>query len=121
MKEDIHYLPFLDILKGIAIFLMVLAHILAWSFQDSSFLQQPLSVLSHNEQNAAFVYKIIYSFHMPLLFFVSGYLFYKRTKDYNGHYVIKVLKGRVKRLLIPYVATGIFVYLLRGYWGYWFL
>ena len=93
-------LIYIDILKAFGIFLVILGHVL----NDN---KHPVS-------------HFIYSFHMPLLFFVSGFLFYKAI-DYNRVTVVKIFTKRIQRILIPYVFTGIFVYILRGYFGYWFL
>lgn len=116
MKE---YYPHLDVLKGIAILLMVMGHVIAWSYPDWHFLTDSWKEMPIQQFNASFVWKIIYSFHMPLLFFVSGYLFYK--KDAITFKVVKtVFTRRVQRLLIPYLTTGFFVLILKGYFGYWF-
>lgn len=66
------YYPYLDVLKGIAILLMVMGHVIIWTL-DKSFIHQLVLSLSGNELYLSLVYKIIYSFHMPLLFFVSGF------------------------------------------------
>lgn len=67
---------YLDILRGIGIFYVILGHIV----------------------HISYVFQYIYSFHMPLFFFISGMLFapskYKSTSDY--------IKKKAKSLLIPY-------------------
>jgi len=70
----------LDNLKGFGIILVVLGHIAS-----------PISSL-------------IYSFHMPLFFVITGYLF--NEEKLNRHFVIKNLK----RIFIPF-----FVFLLLGF------
>lgn len=109
---------FLDALKGFAILLMVMAHIIAWNFSDWHII----STISHstptNVMNAGFLWQLIYSFHMPLFFLVSGYLTYKSLSLYGGG---DAFIKRSKRLLIPYISTGFFLLLLKGYYGYWFL
>lgn len=79
---------YLDILRGIGIFYVVWGHII------------------HNGS----VFQYIYSFHMPLFFFISGVLFipskYKSTSDY--------IKKKVKSLLIPYF----FFYITCLVWWY---
>lgn len=69
----------IDVMKGIAILCVILGHI------DS------LSDIGKN---------LIFSFHMPLFFIVAGY-FYKPVNNYRE----KLIKD-VKRLIIPYIATG---------------
>lgn len=61
------YSPYLDVLKGIANLLMVMGHVIPWTL-DKSFIHQPVLSLSGNEFYLSLVYKIIYSFHMPLFF-----------------------------------------------------
>lgn len=56
---------------------------------------------------------------MPLLFFVSGFLFYK-SDALTFEKVKVILNKRIQRLLIPYITTGFFVLFLKGYFGYWF-
>ena len=49
----------------------------------------------------------LYTFHMPLFFFVSGYLFYK-TKSFERYTFAAYIKKRSFRLMLPYVVlTGI--------------
>lgn len=49
--------------------------------------------------------KVIYSFHMPLFVFLSGYLFYANIDKIKslGQYAIK----RAKRLLVPFLFMGL--------------
>ena len=61
MKERLEYL---DQMKGIAIWLMVIGHVMLFSFKVSDTpVQQMLGI-----------------FDMPIFFFVSGYLAYKTTR-----------------------------------------
>lgn len=78
---------YLDIAKGIGIILVVWAHIM-------------LVGSSH---------QIIYAFHMPLFFFISGMLF-KKDK-YDSFYLF--LKQRAERLFVPYVLYSIVS------WSFW--
>ena len=95
LAKAVHLMPnrkrleYLDIAKGIGIILVVLGHIL---------VQSPLVIW-------------IYSFHMPLFFFLSGYLFYFNKETRFGKFLYK----KVKSILIPYFIYAIAVYL------YWFL
>lgn len=68
----------IDIFKGIGILLVVIGHILA-----EQKVYTPL-------------YNIIYMFHMPLFFFISGYL-YKQNNNIGTH-----IKDKAIQLLIPY-------------------
>ncbi len=74
----------LDLLKGFAIFLMVFDHV-GWG---------------------DIVHTYIQSFHMPLFFVVSGYL-------WNNEYsVAEVAKKRAKSVMIPYASFATFYMLL---------
>ena len=76
----------IDIAKGICIFLMVMGHAAV----------------------PGFVFKWIYSFHMPFFFLVSG-MFFNPVKYDKWHCF---LKSRVKGLVIPYFSLSVFVTML---------
>ncbi len=80
---------FIDIAKGIGILSVVWAHILlvGWS------------------------HKVIYAFHMPLFFFISGFLF--NENKYPSFNVF--IKKRFTRLIIPYFIYSVVT------WGVWAL
>ncbi len=73
----------LDLIKGFAILLVVLGH--AIQFNDLE------------NFNSNIVFRIIYSFHMPLFMFVSGYISY-RTFDGSKAKLFK----RFKSLIVPF-------------------
>lgn len=75
----------IDFLKGIAIFSVVLAH--CWLLDRE-------------------IFHFIYSFHMPLFFCISGYLFSakKKYKDF--------LVGKIKNLIIPYILFFVFSFIV---------
>lgn len=92
----------IDIVKGIAIILVVFGHLLQYSIKPSGadFFEN-------------LVFKIIYSFHMPLFIFVSGYLLAFSLKRRN---IYDTFKSRIRSLIVPYVAwvlIDIIVYLLK--------
>lgn len=86
MTETKRY-DYLDIAKGLGILAVVWAHIMlvGWS------------------------HKVIYAFHMPLFFFISGMLFRREKYSSFGQFVGK----RAKRLLVPYLIYSIVT------WGIW--
>ncbi|WP_028973460.1 acyltransferase family protein [Spirochaeta cellobiosiphila] len=49
----------------------------------------------------------LYSFHMPLFFFISGIL----AKSGKEHSIFKFIKNRAERLLVPYFMFALFSYL----------
>ena len=111
----IERLEYIDALKGFAILLVVIGHVIPWSFlafEDVTSMS-PCPVL---------LWKIIYSFHMPLFIFISGFLFGQSHFYSFKEYVMKMWK-KTKMLLIPYVACGILVFMWRGVreWTYWYL
>ncbi|AKB47133.1 O-acetyl transferase [Methanosarcina sp. Kolksee] len=84
-------LYWIDTLKGIGIILVVLAH-----------YSLPIALDTY-----------IFSFHMPLFFFISGFLFDFSKYTESASYFVK---GRFKSLIVPYfcfaVITCIFYFLL---------
>ena len=71
----------LDIAKGIAMILVVFAHV----------------------NYTPDILVLIYSFHMPLFFMISGMLF--RKEKYSN--IIQFLKRRIKTLIIPYLLFSL--------------
>ena len=60
-----------------------------------------LMIVGHLNQLPLWFEKWIFSFHMPLFFFLSGYLYkFKSLRD--------VVKGGFKSLVYPYLATTLF-------------
>lgn len=77
-QNNEHRQTYLDIAKGIGIILMIIGH---------SFGPQILI-------------KIIYSFHMPLFFLISGYLF--NEKKWSSLGIKKLIKYKLKAYIMPY-------------------
>lgn len=84
MKERIDWL---DVAKGIGIFLVV---------------------LGHNSITPGF-FGWIYSFHMPLFFYLSGFLF--SADKYNS--TLDFIKRKAQTLLLPYLSFFVLIYI---YW-----
>lgn len=74
---------YMDFLKGICVFLVIIGH----SIVNIPGMNMPLN--------------LIYSFHMPLLMFVSAYIEESSRKKYTGN-LGHALKKRAESLLIPY-------------------
>lgn len=72
-----------------------------------------LVVLGHspNEEGIPFLSKWIYSFHMPLFIFISGYLFYLTTKDICNVKLFDFIKKKFIRLILPYIVISSIAYL----------
>lgn len=80
-------ITWLDAAKGYGILLVIFAHV------DYSYLRN-----------------IIYTFHMPLFFFLSGYVF--SQKESFGSF----LWSKVRRIIIPYFCLGIPMIIFDVYW-----
>ena len=77
MKQTINRLSELDILRGIAIFLVVFGHI----------------------THIAELRNYIWGFHIPIFFFISGLLF--KPDKYNSFN--DFLRNKIRNLIIPYI------------------
>lgn len=77
----------MNIFKGIGIFLVVLGH----SFPDGA-----------GSENYRFLHQLIYSFHMPLFFLVSGFFAKRVCEITNFQEYIFLTKDKLKRLIVPY-------------------
>lgn len=99
---------FIDIVKGIAIFLMLWGHCIQCCYTGSG--------LDFYENG---MFRFIYTFHMPLFMLVSGYLFFS---SFSKRDLKELLVHRVQGLLQPiifgsffcFLVTTSFFYALRG-------
>lgn len=83
---------FIDYLKGVAIFLVIWGHAIQYSPHNNfDFLL-----------NSVFIF--IYSFHMPLFMFISGYLYLYSFKNRSFK---KVLQNRFFQLIIPIMSWSL--------------
>lgn len=90
MKERLLYI---DALRGFAIFLVVLGHILIFNGYEKSIITTT-----------------IYSFHMPLFMFISGYVArysYKKIEDIKSFY--NTVLRKFITILLPYIVFCVFV------------
>lgn len=91
-------LDYLDIAKGIGIILVVIGHCIPDAASPAGVSVPFYRVLHH----------VIYSFHMPLFFFIAGFLTYKQGQSVlTSKNKIARIKKRVQRLLVPYLFVGI--------------
>ena len=103
-------LQYIDALRGIAIFLVILAH--AFMFNGLSPVNEPESPL------ACFWYNATFYFHLPLFFFISGY-FLSDTPQNLKNTSLQIWK-KVRQLFIPFLVCSFLLALWKGY-TYWFL
>ncbi len=85
MRNVIKRIPELDIFKGLAIVLVVSGHIILKNWEGA--------LDSHP------AYTWIYSFHMPIFFFISGFLIHYTFADKSA---VKGLWRKSLALLVPY-------------------
>ncbi len=83
---------YIDIIKGIAIILVVIGHCIQFGsgrayFDSEAFFNDPL-------------FKFIYSFHMPLFMLVSGYLFANTIKRTTN----VIIKKKIATILLPLIS-----------------
>lgn len=83
-----HY-DWIDLTKGFAMILVILAHSMEWFSSD---LGLRLLILP-----------FIYSFHIPLFFFISGFLF-SSDKSFK-----RFTLRRIKSLLLPYITFAVII------------
>lgn len=94
----------IDNLRGIIIFLMVSGHI-----------ERAINTSLASKNIIFLVFdKLLYSFHMPVMFFLSGLLF-KSSKDlYNGQLKKRVYLREIIKIIIKlYIPYLVWIY---GYW-----
>lgn len=79
-----------------------------------------LVVLGHSgfeetiiQQKLYGIHSWIYSFHMPLFFMVSGYLFSLTNSDFKSIDYAAFMKKKFIRLLIPYFVLGVVLYFIK--------
>ena len=87
-------IDWIDVAKGIGILLVIISHV------EEHFVGTPNAILKGP----------IYTFHMPLFFFVSGYLF-----SMKGSFK-EFFKNKCKRILLPYFCLGTILVLFDIYW-----
>lgn len=89
------YYDEINIARGIGILLVVLGHSFpSWEggIKNEFFL---------------YLFRFIYSFHMPLFFFLSGFVSYKLLVLKSSKEKINGIKSKLKRLIIPYLVISI--------------
>lgn len=78
---------YIDAIRGFAILVVVLGHI--------------LNIGTGNYDENELLHRIIYAFHMPLFFFISGIVSYKKTEVWTGMYFMKFVKRKSLVLIVP--------------------
>ncbi len=70
-----------------------------------------LVVIGHSYKNTAGIFWIIYRFHMPLFFMISGYLFNNKRsfKDFAKRKYTTIIKPYLIYFVISYAVTNLFL------------
>lgn len=97
LKSDVRFEE-IDVTKGIAITLVVLGHVLASCYGDGFLLR-----IDSMSYASTVLWKYVYSFHMPLFMFVSGFVVFNPSKKYTTSQIGK----RCLSYLIPYFILGL--------------
>ena len=87
--ETKKYFEWIDLAKGLAMILVIFAHSMEWFSSD-------LGVKT-------FLLPLIYSFHIPLFFYVSGFLFSKNIS------IGKFSKKLLKNFVLPYITFSVII------------
>ncbi|MBR3606526.1 MAG: acyltransferase family protein [Lachnospiraceae bacterium] len=93
-------LGIINIIKAIGILLVIFGHAIQYASGEQ--------VLSSGLFFEDFLFKFIYSFHMPLFMLVSGYLFYNTVEKYQGK---QLLLNRWHRLAQPILVWAFFPFM----------
>ena len=88
---------YLDFVKGIAVFLVVYGHCIQYFSICGDFFEN-------------IIFKYIYSFHMPLFMFISGYLFFRTV---SRHTLRDTLMRKWRGILVPAIVWGGLYYIVE--------
>lgn len=91
-EKTLHY-DWVDAAKGLGIVFVVLGHAIADTMPNVPIFEK--------------IFQIVYSFHMPLFFFLSGFCGIKALQKRQLHEKEAYILERFKRLMIPYFFVGI--------------
>lgn len=90
-------ITYIDMAKGFAILMVVTGHIAQYCIKGKS---------------AESVFDFIYSFHMPLFFFLSGYVASLSRNKIELGQVWSFVQKKIRTLVLPFFIWGVVVYFL---------
>lgn len=96
-RDKDNYIEWIDYAKGIGIILVVIGHAIRDEMRINSVIYD-------------YLYTIIYFFHMPLFFFVSGYLF--ERSSLSGLSKSVLLKKKICSILMPFIFYSVFIFIV---------
>lgn len=94
--------PYLDIIKAILILLVIIGHSIQYG-SGSTYLEKQLFFNNY-------LFKFIYSFHMPLFIIISGYLSYNSL---NKNSLKETFISKFKSLIIPLFFWSIIPFIIN--------
>lgn len=94
--------PYLDIIKAILILLVIIGHSIQYG-SGSTYLEKQLFFNNY-------LFKFIYSFHMPLFIMISGYLSYNSL---NKNSLKETFISKFKSLIIPLFFWSIIPFIIN--------
>ena len=94
--------PAIDVAKGIAIISVVLGHVVT-SYHNSNMMM--------DDAIPNYLCKLVYSFHMPLFFMISGYLV--STKEFDWTKCWSSVRKNLISYGIPYVAFCVCLFVFK--------
>lgn len=116
MKEIQNRISYIDALKGFAILLVVMGHTITKLYSQSF-----EHMLWDYPMVTMFWWLVIYSFHMPLFMFISGFLFHK-DEGYSWQDGVRTIWKRAYTLLLPFLSWALITrYVFHAPWDLWFL
>lgn len=101
MEMNVHKSDKIDIVKGAAIFAVVFGHTIQYGSGGD--------ILSSGAFFEDTVFKIIYSFHMPLFILISGYLL---GTSMERHSLGQIFRSRFTTLVIPILVWSLIPYFI---------
>ena len=100
-KQEKQRNPYLDIVKAILIILVIIGHSIQYGSGTNYIVKQTFF--------DNYIFKLIYSFHMPLFIMISGYLSYNSLNKTN---LKETIISKFKTLIIPLLLWSIIPFII---------
>lgn len=95
---------YFDAMKGIAIILVLIGHSIQYG--------NGADFLANNDFYRNFLFKTIYSFHMPLFMWISGFFF---QSSYNKYSTAVFIIKKIKSIIVPIVSFSFLYFMFTKY------
>ena len=92
---------FIDAMRGMTMFLVVVAHVMTFG-------------LGINEEKSV-LGSVLITFRMPVFFLISGFVAYKSLEKYTSSFYLATLWKKILILLLPTAVFFSLLYFLRGH------